>query len=208
MSKDPISCEQPAVSRWDLLHQQQRHHLSHSSEHVVRFLHNLPRKPGARAVDIGCGHGRHTRLLSELGYHVDAIDTSAHAVEAARQYADAAQTADMTALPFPDDTFDVAIAYGVFYYASREHHKQAAAEMRRILRPGGGGFATIRTIRDWRAYPIPEHEPEHGMTLDFAAEHDLDDIYTGFSAVDYELAEWTTNGRQRLNSDWLITVKK
>lgn len=40
--------------------------------------------PAGRAVDLGCGCGRHARALAEMGWHVEAIDYSSAAIEIAR----------------------------------------------------------------------------------------------------------------------------
>lgn len=42
-------------------------------------------RSGARALDLGCGHGRNARLLAARGYEVDAVDLSADALEWARE---------------------------------------------------------------------------------------------------------------------------
>ena len=39
-----------------------------------------PAAPGARALDVACGAGRHSLTLAELGYTVDAVDISAVAL--------------------------------------------------------------------------------------------------------------------------------
>jgi SAM-dependent methyltransferase len=41
-------------------------------------------KPGGRALDVGAGRGRHSRLLAALGWDVTALDFSAVGVEQAR----------------------------------------------------------------------------------------------------------------------------
>jgi 2-polyprenyl-3-methyl-5-hydroxy-6-metoxy-1,4-benzoquinol methylase len=50
-------------------------HDSYWRFHRDQFLHLLP-PPGRRTVDIGCGEGRLTRDLKELGHDVIAIDSS------------------------------------------------------------------------------------------------------------------------------------
>lgn len=101
--------------------------------------------PGARALDVGCGAGLLTVALAELGFQVDAIDSSEGMIQtAARQLASApAEVAarvtlapgDVYDLPWPDDTFDLVTALGVIPWL--DDPRGALGELRRVLRPGG-----------------------------------------------------------------------
>lgn len=50
-------------------------HDSYWSFHRDQFLQVVP-PPGRRTIDIGCGEGRLTRCLKELGHNVVGVDTS------------------------------------------------------------------------------------------------------------------------------------
>lgn len=181
------------------------------SEHVVRFLAGLPERGYSRLLDIGCGHGRHLRCARTMGFQVDGVDVS----EVALHEDVPAIAGSMLALPFPADAFDVALAFGVFYYGTMGQADHAVHEMHRVLRPGGHGFVSVRSCRDWRADHTDYHgvfhcegEPEDGMQLDFISEDELHEVYGVFRTVEFEIAEWTTHDRDRRNSDWLITVQR
>jgi len=97
-----------------------------------------------RALDLGCGNGRHTELLAEHGADAIGVDVSRGLLStaAARQRdhgfaADLAQ-GDAATLPFADATFDQIV------YVATLHHlrpaatrRQSLAELGRLLRPGG-----------------------------------------------------------------------
>lgn len=187
------------LALWDELHADERHRLRYPSEHVVRWLAGLPKSRGRLAVDIGCGHGRHLRLLEEFGWLPMGCDTSV--------CADGVMYGDMRDLPYIDSVFDVALAYGVFYYATRPGYAKAVAEMHRVLADGGYGLVVTRTDRDSRKAQGVQGA-EAGMDMTFLSEDDVPVMFREFSDVSYELVETTRNNRQWRDSDWLIRVTK
>ena len=101
------------------------------------FLDSLPDVDGLRCLDVGCGEGHNTRLLSNRGALLTAIDISDTFIRSARD-ADASIAhvrADATELPFGDATFDVATAF----MSLMDTPDPAAAldEMTRVVRRGG-----------------------------------------------------------------------
>src|ERR1700675_2586280 len=71
---------------WDGLHVNERFRPIYPSETVVRFLLGRFRKrlqdgDRLRALDIGVGGGRNTRLLCELGFDTFGIDISAEGLK-------------------------------------------------------------------------------------------------------------------------------
>jgi SAM-dependent methyltransferase len=176
-------------------------------------------------LDIGCGGGRHTFLLAELGYPVDAIDIS---VEGLRHVADALaesglhaklSTASMTALPFPNESFAIAVSYGVFYYGTAADGLSAVAELHRVLRVGGRAFIVVRSTDDSRCgrgvaleaqtYCVDYDDTnERGTTQHFLSADEVEEQYGIFRKLSFELTETTFRARTGKNSDWLITVGK
>ena len=95
--------------------------------------------PGQRALDVGCGPGALTsELVARLGAeHVAAVDPSASFVEAAgeRNPGVDVRLASAEMLPFPDDSFDAAIAQLVVHFMAQP--VSGISEMARVVRPGG-----------------------------------------------------------------------
>jgi SAM-dependent methyltransferase len=94
---------------------------------------------GQRAIDVGCGPGAlTTELVRRLGAnHVAAVDPSASFVLATRQRhpgVDVRQ-APAEALPFPDGTFDAALAQLVVHFMADP--VGGLRETRRVTKPGG-----------------------------------------------------------------------
>ena len=94
---------------------------------------------GQRVIDVGCGPGALTaELVSRLGpASVAAVDPSAPFVAAARARQPGVEIREAPAeqLPFPDDTFDAAIAQLVVHFMSDP--VAGLAEMARVTRPDG-----------------------------------------------------------------------
>jgi ubiquinone/menaquinone biosynthesis C-methylase UbiE len=97
----------------------------------------------AHALEIGCGAGHLTVELARRVAEVDAVDASRAMVDAtAARLQHAGSTpgvrvrqADVHALPFASEEFDLLVAVGVIPWL---HTPQAAVtEMARVLRPGG-----------------------------------------------------------------------
>jgi SAM-dependent methyltransferase len=98
----------------------------------------------SRAVlDVGCGLGSEVAYLSGAGWSGVGIDLSWTAIRRARQLHPPEPDgclfvrADALSLPFPARTFALAIDRGCFHYLEPERWSRYAAEVHRVLRPGG-----------------------------------------------------------------------
>ncbi|MFE9934405.1 methyltransferase domain-containing protein [Streptomyces sp. NPDC005533] len=121
-----------------------RSHRWRTAENSAAYLIGELR-PGMSVLDVGCGPGTITADLAELvapGGRVTAVDAAPEVVEQARAHAAERGvsgiefgTADVHALDFPDDSFDVVHAHQVLQHVGDP--VQALREMRRVCRPGG-----------------------------------------------------------------------
>jgi ubiquinone/menaquinone biosynthesis C-methylase UbiE len=100
-------------------------------------------QPRGRALEVGCGEGRVCRDLRELGYDVVGLDAAptlvaaAHATDPDGQYVVGAAEE----LPFPDDVFDLVVAYNSLMDVA--DMPCAVAEAARVLVPGGQLVACV-----------------------------------------------------------------
>lgn len=123
---------------------------------VLRFA-QARRDAGAEtALDLGCGVGRHSLALSRLGFVTTAFDASLAGLEYTRQAAAEEGLAlifergDMTALTFPDGSFDYVLALNVIYHGDADVVRTTLREIRRVLKPGGFYQGTMLSKRNAR----------------------------------------------------------
>ena len=109
-----------------------------SNERVIAVFERLTGLPrGARVADLGCGSGVFTRLLQRAGYDCVGLDLSAAllAIGRARESTLVLAAGDLEQLPFADGSFDGLLLCGVLHHFPDP--SRCAAEMFRLLRPGG-----------------------------------------------------------------------
>ena len=92
---------------------------------------------GVRLLDVGCGPGHLCARAARRGARATGIDLAEGMVAlAGRRHPQIEfRCADAEALPFADDSFDAAI--GAFVVNHLPHPERGAAELCRVLRPGG-----------------------------------------------------------------------
>jgi SAM-dependent methyltransferase len=96
-------------------------------------------RPPGRAIDIGCGTGRWTRLLHAAGFDAQGFDVAPAMVARASELAPAVPfgVASATALPVEDEGVDLVTCITVLHHIPLREQEDAVAEIARILRPGG-----------------------------------------------------------------------
>jgi SAM-dependent methyltransferase len=93
-----------------------------------------------RIVDCGCGVGQNMRLLEPYG-RVVGLELEPLAAAAAREFGRPIACADITRIPFADNSFDMAASFDVLQVV--EPDVAAVREMARIVRPGGYVVLTL-----------------------------------------------------------------
>jgi SAM-dependent methyltransferase len=127
---------------------------------------------GQVVLDYGCGSGRDTALLAARGAHVVALDLSPDLLDLAQQRiaVDAPSgtvqflCGSAHAVPLPDESVDVIFGHAVLHHLDLA---QSAAEVFRLLRPGGRAIfkeplresRLVRAIRPLIPYRQPDISP-------------------------------------------------
>jgi SAM-dependent methyltransferase len=126
------------------------------------FLDWLAPAVGLRWLDVGCGSGAFTELVSQrcAPSSVDGIDPAEPQLAYARTRSGTSgarfRQGDAMALPFPDDSFDAATMALVIFFVPEP--AKGVAEMARVVAPGGivaayawdmlGGGFPLAALRD------------------------------------------------------------
>ena len=135
----------------------------------AKLLDQLNLRGDERILDLGCGRGavlllaaQHLTTGRAVGIDLwRRVDQSGNSAEATRRNASAEgvadrvelHTADMTALPFEDNSFDVVVSsLAIHNISGRVGRDKAISEAARVLRPGGRLLiADVRGTRRYRA---------------------------------------------------------
>ncbi len=93
--------------------------------------------PGTDVLDAGCGAGMAAQIAAARGARVSGFDAADALLAIARTRVPAGdfRLADLEAVPFEDDRFDLVTGFNSFQFASDP--ARALAEARRVARPGG-----------------------------------------------------------------------
>ena len=103
---------------------------------------------GGKLLNIGCGHGADF-LPFIKSFELHGIDFSVEMLKLAVKYAEKYKftaglvTADATALPYKDASFDKAIAVATYHHLTNKQRLPAFNELKRVLKPGGEAFITV-----------------------------------------------------------------
>jgi SAM-dependent methyltransferase len=165
-------------------------HDSYWRYHRDQFLDLVP-SPARQTVDVGCGEGRLTRHLKELGHRTIGVDASPSMVAAARELDPLMdiRLADAAALPLDDACADLAVAFMSLHNV--DAMPLAVREIARVLEPGGRlCLAIVRPLNSaghferqtaeapfviegdyLRSFQYSDTEERDGLTMTFYSHH-------------------------------------
>jgi SAM-dependent methyltransferase len=153
-----------------------------------------------RALDLGCGVGRHALFLARQGFEVCAFDLGEDGLAELRRSAEAeglridVRCGDMLELPYDDASFDCLIAFHAIYHTDLTGLRRVLAEIRRVLAPGGEAFLTLNS-RESDAYQDPSAKrlddytllktegPEVDVPHTYVTHEDLPDLLAAFEIL-------------------------
>ena len=102
-----------------------------------------------KLLNLGCAHGPDF-LPFVQGFDLYGVDFSTEMLRFARKYSQkfnfavSLSLADISHLPYHDQTFDWAISVATYHHLKGNKERQTAlSELRRVLKPGGEAFITV-----------------------------------------------------------------
>jgi SAM-dependent methyltransferase len=218
------------LKRWEALHAQSGFEPVYPTDSVIRWtFRQFPRGSSAKLLDIGAGHGRHALFWARQGHLAFAIDAAVTAVDACHsKAADAGLSVDCriggaTEVPFPDQSFDGVLSFGVLYYLPWADWQKAFDEIRRVLRPGGSALLVVRSKEDsrcltgeamddhtWRLTSPPNcpWPAEAAIPMTFVDAQELAQLSAAFTSTVLDKMQWSDRGGMYWNSDWLVQLTR
>ncbi len=172
--RDPATWDQRRTSFGSVAAGYAEHRPGYPADAVAFLLGERP----LRVLDLGAGTGLLTGALLAAGHEVVAVDPSPEMLEQlrARHPGVPAHVGGAEAVPLPDASVDAVVAGQAAHWFDPE---PAAAELRRVLRPGGV-VGLVWNVRDERvpwvaalgaalAAEARGHEADQGVVAEFAA---------------------------------------
>ena len=148
-----------------------QHRDEEEAERAIDLIaeHVRGREVGA-VLDLGCGAGRHARILSERWWTVG-LDLSAALLRVARRESQDAPfvRADMRRLPFADESFDLVVnlftSFG--YFEDDSEHVKVLSCLRDVITEGGTLVIDFLNAHEVRATLVPYDERvANGITIE------------------------------------------
>ena len=130
-------------------------HFSKTRKFVWQDLDYLKRFcfDGDKVLDLGCGNGRLTDLLTDIDIDYTGVDSSVNLIDLAlKTYPEKSfSVADVLDLPFAEDSFDKVFSIAVLHHIpSDELRLKFFSECQRVLKPGGLLILTVWNLKQKR----------------------------------------------------------
>ena len=199
--------------------------------HIIRFLNKTfqqTQRKTSKVLDIGCGSGKDAVAISLEGFETYAVDYNASSLKLTRNRASLfgvqvnLVAVDSTALPFKDNFFEAAVAWGLFSHLD-EDVREALLEIRRTLNPGSYLFANWRAKDDFfyglgervgpNTYRLDERTKSFGLTDTVYSFYDITELkqlytQTGYDVFNVERLEFWINNLVVHNVWWQLWARK
>lgn len=140
-----------------------------AAEHLLRYAFAERFVANKKILDVASGEGYGAAIMAENAAHVTGVDIAEDAsIFAQRKYANITnlefQRADINALPFENDAFDVITCFETIEHV--DSPETAIEELSRVLKPNGVLFVSTPNKENYSAR-FDYDNPFHKMELEF-----------------------------------------
>ena len=211
-------------NNWNNHYNEKKSILSYPDENLVRLISNKINRSKSikdlKAIDVGCGSGRHIALLKESGIEtVYGSDYSLNALQLCQKLnLKNIINCENTKMPFKDNTFDIAVTWGSLHYSTKDETAIMLNEIKRIIKKDGELFATLRRDNDtylktgtnlgnntWKT----GLDDISGSIVSFFDESEIIGLFNSFTSFSYGWIERTIIGDTgKIISHWVISAVK
>jgi len=209
---------------WDKLYEKNQNYLEYPNENLVVLSHRHLRTntKNQKLLDLGFGSGNNLIYFIKRGYECYGCEISQSSIELTKKrLEDLKLAAELSLfnkeLPYPDNFFDIVIAWHNLNYNDFESLKFEIAEVQRILKPSGVFIGTLVRKNDiivnWseciceKTYKVKTCYPQSGAIV-FVVENDdeIKKIFNMFSEL--KIGYHETSFNEIISSHWIIMGKK
>jgi SAM-dependent methyltransferase len=161
---------------------------------IHKLINHLSPAHGSRMLDVGCGRGRHSKILAGLGFDVTGIDLAPDSIEYAKQFESSRLQFflhDMR-LPFWINYFDYAFNFftSFGYFKTRREHDNAIRTIGGSLKPGGILMFDFLNVHYAESHHISnETKKINNTTFDIHRWHDETHFYKKININDPSLSQ-------------------
>ena len=142
LEEEQVLPEVYSKSYFDIHHEHPRSDYLYSERknRIARGIEYLEPRPREKILDLGCGNGEVSQVISDSGAFVWGVDYSIEAIALAKERR--AKNADFSVsdaerLSFRDNYFDKVICLDVFEHIYPHKLEKVLLEVKRVLKPGG-----------------------------------------------------------------------
>lgn len=207
---------------WEAFYEDGKYTMWFPSESIVKFFGRIAKEKtiiGAIGLDFGCGVGRNTYLMNELGLIAYGIDISKEAIKKGRKHflGITLRIYNGKKIPFNDNHFDFIISHGVLDHMLFDKAKELMNEIYRVLKPNGLLFLELHSVNDSRCGKgkaidrltfIIEDECEKGLPQHYFDSIDLFELVKRFKIKKILLNEENEYRTLKNTSFWNIYLEK
>ncbi len=177
----------------------------------VSKMDDIPFDKGSHVVELGCGNGKTAMALIDMGISVTGVDFSKSAIDMCLGIEGDFVCSRVDSLPFPDDSFDGALAFHVLEHLDEKELADTASELGRVVKDGGHILIKAFSRNDMRSEKGESIDNStfvrgNGIRYHYFTEDELLDAFDRMQCISITTVEETTRfgtTRSRIFADFV-----